>query len=552
MSGRGHSPVQVPDGFWARADVTDALDRRDVGRLLHLVGQHSGASQTRVGAAVDLSQGTVSDAVRGKRQITSLEVLQRIASGLGMPRDARTRLGLASTTVTPPSQRRLSTSVPSALAPPHDGAHRLRLEHVSAHPGTADLLPGAVEREDAGRLRVPSTEPEVALDLETEAGHDVSPGTLRDDRYDVPGDECDPVKRRTFLAAAGGVAVADTVSRAPTRVVQALDVVTSDSDSGADLGVAADSLDELVSHYSQTVSLLPPTSVYDDLLAARSYAGLRLDRARRSARRRSDLVVAAGHLSNLLAVVTSYLGDHAAALIWCADAERRSREAGHPELAGWAALTRAMIWYYQGQARRSVALAGQGQQIAPVGTVAHARLAAQEMRARAMLGDADGMTQAKHRAAQAIARLPGDVATTGVFSITLDEDPPYTATSLLLVDRFAEAASVTSRIIQTVYRPETCGRGEQPSSYARTLLILGLAHAGLGRVDEAAAAGRVALDGAWLVWPTIVLARRLDQVLTRDFADAAETVDYRARYQDAVGRGAGRRPPLVAPPEDRG
>src|SRR5262249_19863901 len=145
MSGRGLGPVQVPDGFWARADVTDALDRRDVGRLLRLVSQHSGASQTRVGAAVDLSQGTVSDAVRGKRQFTSLEVLQRIASGLGMPQDARTRLGLASTTVTPTS-RRLSTTVPG-----HGSSPSTSPDDDSSAAPVADI-PGEREREPRAAL----------------------------------------------------------------------------------------------------------------------------------------------------------------------------------------------------------------------------------------------------------------------------------------------------------------------------------------------------------------------------------------------------------------
>jgi len=50
----------------------------------------------------------------------------------------------------------------------------------------------------------------------------------------------------------------------------------------------------------------------------------------------------------------------------------------------------------------------------------------------------------------------------------------------------------------------------------------------------------------------MVLADKLDQILMRDFADVAATADYHARYADAASRTAGRRPPLAAPPEDRG
>ncbi len=429
-------------------------------------------------------------------------------------------------------------STPGLAAPPDESEDADRLRVLLPVETGAGLDPGAdTSQKEAGRIQLGRSALNAPL------------GTLSEDRYQLSGDESDSVKRRSLLAA-GSVAVVDTMFSTPTRVAQALNVVTPNT--VADLGIAADSLDELVSHYSQTVCTLPPTSVYDDLLSVRSYAGWRLDHASRSAQRRSDLAVAAGSLSNLLAVVTSYMGDHGAALVWCSDAERRSQEAGHPELAGWAALTRAMIAYYQGQARHSVALAGRGQEIAPVGTVAYAKLAAQEMRARAMLGDADGMRQAKRRAAKAIARLPSRSATTGVFSITRDEDPPYTATSLLLVRRFEEAVSATNRVIEAVYGPQKRDRAEQPSNYARSLLILGLAEAGLGHVAEAAAAGQAALDGARLVWPTMVLAGKLDQILMRDFADVAETADYHARYADAASRTAGRRPPLAAPPEDRG
>src|SRR5262249_12048797 len=186
------------------------------------------------------------------------------------------------------------------------------------------------------------------------------------------------------------------------------------------------------------------------------------------------------------------------------DAERRSHESRHPDIAGWAALTRAVIAYYQGRAGRSIELAGNGQEVAPIGTVAHAKLAAQEMRARAMLGDVEGMAQAKRRAATATVGLPSDVPATGVFPVALSEDPPYTATSLLLVQRFREAASVTKGVLQAAYPASAPNRNRQSSNYARTLLILGLAEAGLGHVDAAVAAGQAALDSTGVVWPTVV------------------------------------------------
>lgn len=217
------------------------------------------------------------------------------------------------------------------------------------------------------------------------------------------------------------------------------------------------------------------------------------------------------------------MGNHAAALVWCSDTARRGQDAGHPELLGWAALTRALIAYYQGQADRSVALACRGKEVTPLGTVAHAKLAAQEMRARAMLGDAAGMAHAKRQAATAMERLTPDAATTGAFAIPRAEDPPYTATSLLLVKRYQDAAEATRRVIETVYRPLSRNPNDQPPNYDRALLILGLAEAGLGRIDEASAAGNAALECGRLVWPTMVLARKLDHLLGESSSKTAAT-----------------------------
>lgn len=336
------------------------------------------------------------------------------------------------------------------------------------------------------------------------------------------------VKRRSFLTV-GTAALAESLA-APSRMTQALDIVTAqDVDS---LGVATDSLDDLVAHYSDRLATSPPGGIYQDLLTVRAYAGTLLCH-KRPLTKRADLLVAAGWLSNLLAVATSYMGDHGAAIVWCGDAERRSRDAGLPELAGWASLTRATIAYYQGQANRSASLSAQGQTLVPMDTVAHAKLAAQEMRARAMLGDTDGMLRAKQHAATAIARIPGNTATGGVFSIAMSkEDPPYTATSLLLVNRYQEAATVARGVIDTAYSSMTHDRSEPSSNYARALLILGLAEAGLGHLSEAVAAGRDALDSVEAVWPTLVLAGRLDRVLMHAFANSPQALEFHDLYLD--------------------
>jgi len=117
-----------------------------------------------------------------------------------------------------------------------------------------------------------------------------------------------------------------------------------------------------------------------------------------------------------------------------------------------------------------------------------------------------------------------------------DEDPPYTATALLLTGRYREAAVITRRVIETAYSPRSRAPEEQPTAYARTLLILALAAAGLGDADEAAAVGAAALEAGPVVWPTMVLAGKLNDSLTTTSGGSAHAEGFRARYADAATR----------------
>jgi transcriptional regulator with XRE-family HTH domain len=66
-----------------------------MGRVLQLVRQHAGLSQTAIGSLIGMSQGKVSGIMAGSQQVTTLEVYERIADGLQLPDSARSTLGLA-------------------------------------------------------------------------------------------------------------------------------------------------------------------------------------------------------------------------------------------------------------------------------------------------------------------------------------------------------------------------------------------------------------------------------------------------------------------------
>ncbi|MFD5419633.1 helix-turn-helix domain-containing protein [Streptomyces sp. NPDC127069] len=88
-------PVSLPDWAWERADVRQALRGRDVGAVFRYVQQYSGASQARIASAVGMTQARVNEIINRRREVSRLDVYERIADGLNMPDDARHLLGLA-------------------------------------------------------------------------------------------------------------------------------------------------------------------------------------------------------------------------------------------------------------------------------------------------------------------------------------------------------------------------------------------------------------------------------------------------------------------------
>jgi hypothetical protein len=105
---------------------------------------------------------------------------------------------------------------------------------------------------------------------------------------------------------------------------------------------------------------------------------------------------------------------------------------------------------------------------------------------------------------------------------------------LLLAGRYAESATMTRAILASAYPSRPAG--DQPTNYARTLLILALAAAGLGDIDEAAADGAEALSAGRVVWPTLVLAGRLARQLDAASPGSPHATGFRERYADAGSR----------------
>ncbi|POM27675.1 hypothetical protein BTM25_20930 [Actinomadura rubteroloni] len=104
MAGRAFSQIVIPPTLWDHPQMIGALQSRDIRTVFHLLRQYAGASQTQIAIACGMAQGRVSETMKtGGRQITALEVFERIADGLDMPDHARMTLGLAPRSFTAPS-----------------------------------------------------------------------------------------------------------------------------------------------------------------------------------------------------------------------------------------------------------------------------------------------------------------------------------------------------------------------------------------------------------------------------------------------------------------
>lgn len=143
MRNRAFDQPQLPETFWHSAEVRDALRVRDLRQFFRLLSHDDvGLSQTRLGQAVGLSQGQVSEIIRGARTVSRLDVLERI-NDLDMPDDCRMLLGLT------PRQPRTVTRRPMTAADAGDqlaalvGTERSGFESALAtsYEGTEFLAP---------------------------------------------------------------------------------------------------------------------------------------------------------------------------------------------------------------------------------------------------------------------------------------------------------------------------------------------------------------------------------------------------------------------------
>ena len=144
MPGRGIDLLAIPDPFWQRPETIEALRKRAIGRLLLLIHQHTGASQTQIATACGMTQPKISGIMRGTQKVETLAVFERFADALEMPDSARILLGLAPTSALTPGSRSAPGTRPDS---------RPACLAIPAHPA-ADEVAAAADEAATDSLRL--------------------------------------------------------------------------------------------------------------------------------------------------------------------------------------------------------------------------------------------------------------------------------------------------------------------------------------------------------------------------------------------------------------
>lgn len=167
-------PTAPPD-FWERPEIIEALADRDLGAVVRDFRRLTGASQMDVSALVGIPQPHVSEIERGSRHVTALDLFERFADGLGIPRRA---LGLADTTASADEGRVAANQREWLRTRRRLNQHRPHLTRLATtlYPQSALLNGTGILTPPAWRPAEPIDLAAIELELDVGAGCDVNGG----------------------------------------------------------------------------------------------------------------------------------------------------------------------------------------------------------------------------------------------------------------------------------------------------------------------------------------------------------------------------------------
>ncbi|MGX9225759.1 XRE family transcriptional regulator [Streptomyces albus] len=346
--------------------------------------------------------------------------------------------------------------------------------------------------------------------------------------------EVEATKRRDAVKLAG-LALATPAAAAQILDQAAAEAMefTRQAEASALGSGTLDHLDLAVTEFNHAYSLKSPAAVFDALLDYRRKTDALL-KGRHTHRQERELLALAGWMSELLAWLAHDLGDARTGLAFATDAFVHAQQAGHGQLCAWAMDAAASINLYEQRPDRARQAALKGLTEAPRDHPLAVRLHAQEARAAAADGDAEGFHTA-YRAAQDVYQyLPPRTPTRFGMNVLPLADyalTSYPATSCVWLGQADAARQHAERALATYESAPAAARS--PSREAIARIDLALAHAQLGDPDDAVALGHQALGSDRVVDSVLGRASDLTAYLARRYPRSAAVEGLREKLTAA-------------------
>lgn len=264
------------------------------------------------------------------------------------------------------------------------------------------------------------------------------------------------------LVAAHAAEERDRQQQAATRRTLAASLAASRELAGlADLDL--DALQDGVEETAIDYLAMPPGPMLHRAHTMRDDIVTRLRDHRHSPAERSDLLVAAGRLSGVLAYAALDLGDDAAALEHTHAASRCASSARDTELMLWTRGTQSLIARFQGDYGRALAFVDDGLQHASTGVpgTGAARLLSGRAQCLANLGDSRGANKALDEAEHAHESVSRKDGAGGLFTFSETKRRYYAGSSLIWPGGEGDAARAEREALGAIHEWESMHADER-------------------------------------------------------------------------------------------
>jgi transcriptional regulator with XRE-family HTH domain len=238
-------------------------------------------------------------------------------------------------------------------------------------------------------------------------------------------------------------------------------------------------------------------------------------------RQHQELLVAAGWLALLVGCLEYDLGMRTAAEATRTAARQLGDEAGHGEILGWSYEMSAWFALTQGRYHHVLAAAQAGRAKDSTHSIG-VQLFAQEAKARARIGDADGVREALDQGAILLASLTRPERPEHHFAVDPDKWDFYAMDAYRLAGDDDRAGAHAREVLAKGTAPD--GSERAPMRMAEARLTLGVQAARNGQLEQAYTIGERAFRTARRSLPSLLMvAGELASVLHARYPDEAPT-----------------------------